>query len=187
MMRYIRILRTRVIVLLVVLLVAGCQSVTSRYPLGPPHIPQDKEKLEGTWYVDKDAVLSVKFSNYSVARVAGVEWKNDQFQMIEMEMIATEKNNQRFLSGRVRDNGIWENRYFFAKYTFSNQGDLIYWLPNFMMFEAAIKKNQLQGAIEDKAISITSKPDVLLNFITAPENTNLFEYNEPKILRKVGN
>ena len=55
------------------------------------------------------------------------------------------------------------------------------------MFEAAINKNQLQGVIEGNAISITSKPDVLLNFITASENTNLFEYREPKVLRKIGN
>ena len=83
------------------LLVAGCTSVTTQYPLSADAKPLDKEKFEGTWLIDKNA-FSIRFASNGVARIAGVEWKDDQFQLLQGEMIVTEGKENNFLSVRFR-------------------------------------------------------------------------------------
>ena len=75
-------------------------------------------------------------------------------------------------------------KYFFASYKFSEQGDLIFWIPNAKEFDKAIKKELLLGEGES-SVSITSPAEELLKVLNNPGDLKLFNYKSPMILRKV--
>ena len=170
------------------LLASGCSSVTTRLPLSSAPKPIDQEKFEGAWLVG-DTVVHVKFDRNGVAQIAGVDWKDNQFQIVHAEMIVTEGDKHNFLSFRVQEDGKWMDGYLLAAYKFSEQGDLILWLPNSDVFEEAIEKKQLNGEVKTQQystdITITDPPEKLLGFINDPDNLKIFDYREPMVLRKV--
>lgn len=176
------------VILSLALLLSGCSSVTIPHPLSIHPKAVDKDKFEGTWLVDKSAV-EVRFGSNGVARIARTEWKDDHFRLVQGEMIVTEGNKDNYISIRVEEDGVWTNRYFFLKYTFTDSEDLVLWLPNGDAFEAAIKTNALQGVITKKTystdISVTNAPASVVDFLNDPERGDLFEYREPMVLRRI--
>lgn len=169
-------------------LLAGCSTVTTQNPLSAEHKPIDKDKFEGVWLLDKEAV-SLRFTSNGTARIAGVEWKDDQFRLVQGEMIVTKGKKFNFLSVRFQEDGKWMDHYCFLQYDFTDQGDLLLWLPNDDVFEEAIKTNRLHGVVKKEMystdITITNALGILLEFIDNPENPSLFNYREPIVLRRI--
>ena len=174
--------------LAVTMLFAGCSAVTTPYPLSTQSKPVDKERFEGTWQ-GGEGTVSVRFASNGVARLAGTEWNDDQFRLIQGEMIVAEGKKDNFISVRFEQNGAWTNRYFFLQYKFTDNGDLVLWGPNIDEFEAAIRSGMLQGVVTKKknttSISVTNAPGELLDFMNDPERRTLFNYREPMVLRKI--
>ena len=169
-------------------LTAGCSSVRIKQPLSGVPKPIDREAFEGAWLTG-DTVLHVKFDKNSVAQIAGVDWKDDQFHITRAEMIVTEGDKHNFLSVRAQEDGKWMDGYLLAAYKFSEQGDLILWAPRVDTFEEAIEKKQLNGEVKEQQystnITITDPPEKLLEFINDPDDLKIFDYREPMILHKV--
>ncbi|MDD5707600.1 MAG: hypothetical protein PHR35_16890 [Kiritimatiellae bacterium] len=170
------------------LFVIGCSSVTIEQPLSAHPTPVDKDKFEGTWLVEKSAV-DVKFASNGVARIAGTEWEEDHFRLVQGEMIVTEGKENKYISIRFEEDGVWTNWYYFIQYKFTDSGDLVLWLPNADAFETAIKTNALQGLVTkeqySKSINVTNAPAALLDFMDDPEGRDLFGYREPIVLRRI--
>lgn len=175
--------------IITILLILSCSSVTIRQPLSNNPEPIDQEKFEGVWLVDDDEVVHVKFADSGIAKIAGLEWRDDQFQIMHGEMIMSEGNEYNFLSVRFQEDDKWVDNYFFLPYKFTEQGDLVLWLPNEDAFEEAIGKKQLQGIIDkgqySTSITVTNTSERLLEFINDPDNLRFFEYKEPIVLRKI--
>ena len=173
----------------IIVLTLSCSSVTIRYPISNSPEPIDQEKFEGIWLVDDDEVIHVKFAGNGIARIAGLEWENNQFTMMRGEMIISAGDEHNFLSVRFQEDDKWMNDYYFLIYKFTEKGDLVLWLPNVDAFEEAIRKKQLQGIIEKEQystnITITNASEKLLEFINDPDNLMLFEYREPIVLYKI--
>jgi len=170
------------------LFVIGCSSVTIEQPLSTHPTPVDKDQFEGTWLVEKSAI-EVKFASNGVARIAGTEWKDDHFRLVQGEMIVTEGKENKYISIRFGEDGDWTNRYFFLRYTFTDRGDLVVWMPNTDAFEKAVETNALQGVVtkqrDSKNINVTNTPATLLDFMDDPERRDLFEYRKPIVLRRI--
>lgn len=180
------------LVLLSIFIIAftpGCSSVTIRYPISNSPDPIDEEKFEGIWLVDDDEVIHVKFDSNGIARIAGLEWENNQFIMVHGEMIVSAGGEHNFMSVRFKENGKWMKDYYFLIYKFTDKGDLVLWLPDVDAFEEAIMKKQLHGIIEKDEYStniiITNTSEELLNFISDTSGQKLFEYREPIVLYKI--
>jgi len=170
------------------LLLCSCSSVSTKYPLTADPKAIDQEKFEGSWQSDK-SVLRIQFAKSGIAQIAGLVWKDDNFEIARGEMIVTQGNEYNFLSVRFREDEEWMEGYLLVQYRFTDQGDLVLWRPNNDAFEEAILKTLLTGDIQKSThssqIRITSEPGTLLKFINDPDNLTLFEYREPMILRKI--
>jgi hypothetical protein len=68
------------------LLLSGCSFVTTQQPLSSAPEPIDRDKFEGAWLSEEEVVF-IRFAASGVARLAGLDWKDDQFQMVQGEMI----------------------------------------------------------------------------------------------------
>jgi hypothetical protein len=170
------------------LLFTGCSSVTTSFPISADPQPIDHDKFEGSWMVDKGAV-SLQFSSNGVARLAGVEWKDDRFRMVQGEMIVAKGKKDSFISLRFEDDGVWTNSYYLLQYHFTDQGELLLWSPNAKAFEAAVATNRLLGVVSKSQYSIhvdvTNSPAALIEFIETSGVPDLFDYREPTVLRKI--
>jgi hypothetical protein len=173
----------------IIALTLSCSSVTIRYPISKSPDPINQEKFEGIWLVDDDDVIHVKFDSNGIARIAGLEWENNQFTIMHGEMIISSGDEHNFLFVRFQEDDKWMDDYYFLIYKFTEKGDLILWLPNVDAFEEAISKKYLQGIIEtgqySKDITITNTSEKLLEFINGSDNLILFEYREPIVLYKI--
>lgn len=170
------------------LLVCGCTSVSITQPLSKEPKAIDREKFEGVWLMDNEP-FHVRFGTDGIARIAGMEWKDNQFHVARAEMVVTKGVKHNFLSIRTQEDGKWTDGYGFVQYKFTDQGDLVIWIPNGGVFKEAVENKQLDGEIKkvqhSTEITITSDREKLLEFINDPDNLKLFEYRDPLILRKL--
>lgn len=165
---------------------SNCSSVSTPYPLADKPTAIDKQKFEGSWLIDNDGdgILQVKFSDDGIAHMAGLEWKENHFEIVRGEMVVVEGKEHNFISIRFEEKGEWKDEYFFVPYEFSELGDLIFWPPNAKEFEKAIKKKLLLGEGESN-VSITSPAEELLKVLNNPGDLKLFNYKSPTVLRKI--
>lgn len=170
------------------LLFTGCSSVTTSFPISAEPQPIDQDKFEGSWMVDKGAV-SLQFASNGVARLAGVEWKDDRFRMVQGEMIVAKGQKNNFISLRFEDDGAWTNSYYLLQYHFTDQGELLLWQPNAKAFESAVATNRQMGVVSKSQYSVhvnmTNSPSALIEFIETSGVPDLFDYREPTVLRKI--
>jgi hypothetical protein len=148
----------------------------------------EKALFEGEW-VSEGQIIYVRFGDGGVGRFAGVDWKEGRFQLDEGEMIITKGEGRSFVSVRVKENGVWDERYYFAQYRFTEPGDLELWLPDTKAFAEAIAKGKLEGVVEKgkhtQSVTISGKPEKVLTFLNDPANGALFDSKEPMILKRL--
>lgn len=171
-----------------VLVSLGCSSVTTIQPLPWKIETADQERFEGTW-IFADGSLQIRFAATGVARFAGLDWEDDRFQLERGEMTICHGEELDFLSVRTEEDGTWMDRYYLVQYRFTDEGDLVLWLPNAEAFADAIAQGRLEGTVEGedccKDVTITGPPDALLALIDDADDSELFDYREPMILRRV--
>ncbi len=168
--------------------ICACSTVSTPYPLNDQPTPMDQEKFEGTWIVEGGAV-AVRFADDGVGHIAGVEWEGGKFRLMQGELIVTEGVPTNYLSIRFDDQGQWHEQYALVRYKFTDQGELVLWSPDIEAFESAIEAKELKGAIEkdryNTEITLTEAPDSLVRFMNDPKRQNLFNYQEPIVLRRI--
>ena len=173
---------------IVAIFVAGCDTVTMWQPLSAAPQPIDREQFEGAWRVGGSGIFHIRFGEDGVGRIAAVDWENGEFSIRHGQMIVTEGQAHNFLSVRFQEDDEWQ-AYHLAQYRFTEQGDLILWLPNIKTFEKAVEDNALRGMVEMRRHSthvvLTGDPAVTLLFIDDPENLTLFDYRNPIVVKKL--
>jgi hypothetical protein len=177
------------VILFLVSTFMGCASVTIRQPLPAKSDAAEQAMLEGEW-VSEGQIIYVRFGENGIGRFAGVDWKEGRFQLDEGELIVTKGEGKSFLSVRVKESGVWDERYYFAQYRFTEPGgNLVLWLPDTKAFGDAVAKGKLEGVVEKgkhtQSVTISSKPEKVLEFLNDPANGALFDEKEPMILKKL--
>jgi hypothetical protein len=176
------------LLLLVLLIGPGCSSVTSTHPLSIDPTPIDKEKFEGIWIME-NGTIHVKFTDNGLARLAALDWEENEFRVIQGEAIVTQGKAHNFLSIRYQENPEKREGYFFLPYKFTDQDDLVLWPPVPGVFEKMIENKKLKGIAKkgkySTSITITNEAGALLNIINDPDNLGLFDYRNLIVLRKI--
>jgi len=170
------------------LALSSCSFVTTQQPLSSAPEPIDRDKFEGAWLSEEEVVF-IRFAANGVARLAGLDWQNDRFQMLQGEMIITRGKKGNYISVRFEEEGKWQNRYYLIQYEFTDQGDLLLWFPNEDVFAKAVEDGLLAGEVKPEAhhddIFITDAPEKVLHFIENPGPLRLFNTDQPLILKKI--
>ena len=170
------------------LMAVGCSSVTTVEPLPWKVEAADRMRFEGTWLVGDDA-LQIRFTETGVARFAGLDWEGGRFQLEQGEMTICRGDELDFLSVRTQEDGAWMDGYYLVQYRFTDEGDLVLWLPNPEAFAEAITAGRLEGTLEGEGccpdVTITSPSEALLGLIDDADDRELFDYREPMILKHV--
>ncbi len=183
--------RFRSLLLVLLVATAGCSAVTISQPLPLTEKPADQARLEGIWSMSDDEPVYLRFASNGVAQLAGVEWDEDEnaFHLERCELIFSDGEHARFLSLRCFEDGAWEEEYSFLRYVVTSDGDLVLWLPSPDAFKEAIAEGRLKGVVsqgkQSTSVTVTDDPAVLLALIDDPKRTDLFDYTEPMVVKKL--
>jgi hypothetical protein len=184
---YIRVLGLLSVFWLLILCV-GCSSVTVKQPLPRKASPSELAAFEGEW-VSEGQIVFMRFDDGGMGHFAGVDWKEGKFRLDEGEFTVSKGAEKGFLSARVMENGKWSEGYYVAQYRFTDEGDLILWLPDVGAFADVVDKGKLDGVVEkgtqSRSVVITSPPEKVLAFLNDPVNGTLFDYREPMIIKRL--
>jgi hypothetical protein len=175
-------------ILFLVSTLVGCASVTIQQPLPAKIDAAEQALFEGEW-VSEGQIIYVRFGDKGIGRFAGVDWKEGRFQLDEGEIFVTKGVDKSFLSVRIKENGVWDDRFYFAQYRFTEPGDLVLWLPDTKAFGDAVAKGKLEGVVEKgkhtQSVTISSKPEKVLAFLNDPASGALFDEKEPMVLKRL--
>jgi hypothetical protein len=148
----------------------------------------ERARFEGDWVSD-DQIFYIRFGSNGIGQFAGVEWKNDRFQLERGEFIVSKGTRDGFLSVRVLEEGKWQDSYFFVQYHFTREGEFVVWSPEAKAFADAVGKGKLKGTLEkgksSVSVVLTGPPENILAFLNDPANGALFDYREPMIFKKL--
>jgi len=174
--------------LLLTLLLGSCSYVAILQPLPQSGDPVAQAQLEGEW-LSEDIVVSLRFASNGVGCIAGLDWQDDHFRIEEGELIVSNAEDKNYFSARFRDKGEWEDRYYFVRYRLTAQGDLLLWPPNVSAFEKAVESGALAGTVKKGAwgtrVTVSSAPETILKYLTEQGTGELFEYEDPTVLKRL--
>jgi len=176
------------------LVLVGCDSVGTRYPLSADPQPIDVEQFEGAWMMEND-VIHIHYDSQGVARMAGVEWDDqaDAFKLNQAEIIVAEGAGHNYISLGIAEDEAAEagkfDEYMLVQYYFTDEPDMVIWMPVSGAFAEAVESGKLKGEITKGEMStsvlLTDSGETIIKFLDDPENDDLFQYREPLILRKI--
>ena len=165
----------------------ACSSVTSKNIIGERLQGDLSEQFDGIWEEDNE-IAYMKYVGKGDLRIAGVEWKENKFELQELTIILTECSDRKFVN--VLDPIIeGKNDLLFAYYSFITEKTLAVWEPKIDAFEKAINEGKINGKIhKDKSsttVSINESPESLCDFIKERDIGELFDLEDPRLYRKI--
>lgn len=169
---------------------SGCAAATTRPLPATPLTDAERARVEGEWAADDpQEVVSVRIGCDGVGHLAWTEWHEGRFRMEERQVTFAQGKKgwekARFLSLRVQSKDGKETRYLLARYQFAGEDTLLVWGAQPAPFAEAIRSGRLQGQGGEHENLITSPPEAVLDFIDDPDDTRLFDYRRPVILRRL--
>lgn len=176
----------RSVAILLVLLTVGCSSVTTLSPLPADLKTPELDRFRGAWQCEND-VIHVAVRGEGVACIAGISWEDSAFAMKQGELTVTRGEHRSFFCLAMYDSEIPPDQFLFLQYHFLSPDELIVWQPRIEAFRAAVDNGELTAADQstDSELVLDVGSSVLLAFLDDPSRTDLFDYEQPLIFRRV--
>ncbi len=164
------------------LMLAGCSSVMMQTPFPDSELTKEEmNALRGTWQLDK-STFYIEFAANGRPCMASVEWEDDRFQIVELDLHIVKRKGSYYLSLQAED----EQGHLFAAFKPRNR-EIAVWGPDPAFFKSRIAAGKLKGTVkeEDMASEIvlaTPAPDILDLIASDPA---AIDFEEPLIIRKL--
>jgi hypothetical protein len=175
---------------LVLLCLTGCNVVTSSEILGTPSSGQEINTMEmdGVWLLE-DSPVSVKRINESELRVAGIEWKDDHFQLSESTVVLTTDQDVPYVNVLNPESPHEKPEYLFCRVLSVKDEEIILIPPKCSTFESAVKEKLLAGKVEKQEYStlvhLTPTKEELDSFVDPEKVADQFDITKPIVFRKL--
>lgn len=173
---------------LLIMILAACSSVKMVRPIPGQAGADEIAAVSGKWNVGGE-VLHVRFGKDGKGHFAGLEWKNDHFQLNEGKFIPHVEGVNRFASVRIKDNGRWEKGYYLVSYRFVGKATLQIGSPVVETFAKAVEAGKLKGRVsKDKYstnVTLTGTPEEVLAFLKDHAGEELFTFKDSNTMKKL--
>ena len=171
--------------------ITGCSSVTSLHPVGTPVAAEQGKKLDGAWLTD-DNVFYLKYLANGKLRIAGVEWKDDQFKLHTMEGFFGQDDGIYYLS--VKNDGKDQSppTYTFVRLAMPNKRTLVVFPPHVEAFQKAVQSGHLTGEVDgeegdsDASVRLQGSKKQVDDFIDGNKAGEQFDLDSPLVLKRLG-
>lgn len=171
------------------LIAVGCSTVATKSPLGDPLAASEAKRLEGVWLNPRGETAWVKHVKDNRLRIAGVEWTDDHFSLVELNAYATEDEDRRYINFEPVKDADPEAPLSFVRIVLQEGDDLVVALPKAEAFDAAIKDGKLSGGTKQARFGLEVKLDsptkALNEFVQPADEAAQFHLAEPMVLHRV--
>ena len=133
-------MRCRHALVLALLVVSGCSTVTTKSQLGTPLAAEDAKKLEGVWMLPDGDPLWIRHAGDNQLQVAGVEWKDNRFRLVELTAYITADDDQHYVNFTSAEDADAEAPFHFLRIVATDGDYLILAPPKAEAFAAAIER-----------------------------------------------
>lgn len=189
--------------LLVLSMFPGCKSVVSDHLIGEPLGAEEAKAYEGVWRIN-DGVMHIKHVEGGDLIAAGVEWKDDHFEVNELHTTVTVLGDMRIaqIVSEEEEEGELDlgpaepgeeakkQRPWVLVGMVNASGDdsLVIYGPNFDRFEQALRSGELAGEVDEEGNTMHIQGDkaALDAFISGEPLTELFRVQNPQVMTRIG-
>lgn len=170
---------------LVLLLLAACQPVLVREPVGAAVREDLAPSFDGTWQSDDGRyVFYVKGGTDGVLRVSGLAWKNDRFAVEETTCVITRAGDWMYLNVPLANDSAGNRQWMFAPFVLSKGDNLLTaFFPSGNYFRDAIERGLLKGHYDSAGFGYTVVERADTTFF-ARHGSEIATSGEPLILRR---
>lgn len=166
----------------------GCSSVSSTKQLGQPVTDVEAKQLEGIWLIPDEQPIHIRHVAGNELRMAGIEWKDGSFELVEMTLHVTRDNDVLYVNlthGKSNE----PTTYSFLRLSTIESELLLAQGPNVTTFEQAVADGKINGTIERKQheTNVALDPDgkQLDEFVSPSRAAEQFNFEEPLVLRRI--
>ena len=193
---------------LLICLLPGCKSIITEQYIGEPIAAQDAQELQGVWKMEKD-VIHVKLIENGMLVAAGVEWKNDKFEVNEIRLLITEHGDARFLfavnvddddehadddgddegEGKDDDADNDEQEWLICGMVIRSDNDVFVLAgPKFDRFKEALEAGDIKGELEENGNTLEIESDkAALDALFTEDNLHeFFDMSKPMVITRIG-
>jgi hypothetical protein len=79
--------------------------------------------------------------------------------------------------------------YYLVEYGFTDEGDLLLWMPRTELFADAVEAGDLAGVVErsdtSTEVTLTGPPERTLAYLEEHAESMLFDYRDPMVLERL--
>ncbi len=166
-----------------VLVLAGCDHVSSKYPVGSSPLAVEEEDWQGTWlHADGAIILRVVDSELGLLEAAWVEEKGGEFVLETVRVHLRQHGGWTFASfAGVEDlpDFLWSRLEREGRETFL-------WWPRPDEFQRLVEAGLLPGEVgEDSDVTLDRLGDEQLAILISEEDGVLFDWDEPMTFRRL--
>lgn len=164
--------------------VVSCSVVKMERPL-PKNGKVDAQKMNGAWESEGTPIY-IGLVDESEGRMGGTKWddENKEFKVENYKLYFSEVERKKFVSIQEED-----NKWVYARYEWTESGNLICWMADAEFLAKAIKDKKLKGRIDESdrslMVHLTNTPEEILAFLADLEKGQGFEYEVPFVLKKM--
>jgi|GEM_PF-4794064 len=168
----------------------GCSSVDSVHPLGdvPTAEVLKKINIEGTWLMD-DQAIQIKQLEAGKLKIAGMEWKEDHFEVNELDGQLRVDDELHYLNLIIKDEKTGKQSFAFLRLLKVDDEYLVFCAADAHEFEKAIAAGDLEGTVKQEHrtinVTLTSTTEQINAYVTPERANTLFSVDEPGVLRRL--
>ncbi|MDK9708895.1 MAG: hypothetical protein OEL83_17775 [Desulforhopalus sp.] len=190
-------MKASVLVFCLGLLLGGCSSVTSQFPVGLDDYQVTAKDWAGTWLCG-DALITIKVKDEAkgILQLAWIEEKSGNLQF-ESIICQVSKGRKWLFANVLEESGKKaDGTYFWGKIAKEDR-KIVIWRPSVAAFREAVAAKRLQAmasttdpnktdTYRDDSVHLLDKPETIIDLVESGGST-YFEWEEPMILIKFGN
>lgn len=169
-------------------LLAACDVVLSTHPVGNEPVTLAAEEWQGTWITDDGAItLVVPDGPPGRLQLAWIEVKNEPELQTALVHV---RSTGGWLFGSFEDEEAEKGqelaRYIWGRLV-KDEGTILFWLPREERFRELVEAGVLPGEVdEDGDVLLAKLGPQHLAIIASEDRGALFEWDDPTILRRLG-
>ena len=170
----------------------GCDNVSLVEPFGKPVDAGERAKLVGTWQFGEAAGrIEVKQTKQGGLIAGLMQWDvaSGRFRADNLELVATQFGDHRFIHLRNMDDPEKQRGWSFARYEHRGEHELLLFAPVAKRFQQGVENGQLQGTVTKEKrhvrVKVTAAKADVESFLQAGTITACFAEQPLKLnLRK---
>jgi len=163
--------------------IAGCSNVVIQEPFPYTRLSAEEQaRISGTWLLDEDEVVYVRFNSKGIPWVVRVVWEDDEFHLVKRRLYFSKKDDTLYVSTLAYPDQPGE--YLFGEIKL-HRGEAYVWGPEIDFFTRQVESEAIEGTVdEDKfTVSLETPAAAILDLISL--NDRAIDYKSPLVFRKL--